>query len=144
MYQVNSNEQLRELSGNDLNFLETSGTILDDEEHELDDSGDGTRRNSTVRDLENILDKFEADTQLLLDNPNQLLNCKYNNLIDQTNRTFAFFCYHIQHSPLFTLLCFVPFPLLPLSPFTPNPSSWSQPNNQLPAVNLYLSNWMVM
>ena len=77
MYQVNSNEQLRELSGNDLNFLETSGTILDDEEHELDDSGDGTRRNSTVRDLENILDKFEADTQLLLDNPNQLLNCKY-------------------------------------------------------------------
>lgn len=75
MYTVNNSEQLRELSSNDLNFLEQ-----DDEQVEIEaqNGGAGGIRspNSTVRDLENILDKFEADTQLLLDNPNQLLNCK--------------------------------------------------------------------
>lgn len=77
-HQASSIDQLRELSSNDLNFLETSASILDEDEEQNGLAGlDGRRANSTVRDLENILDKFEADTQLLLDNPNQLLNCKY-------------------------------------------------------------------
>lgn len=80
-HQANTGDQLRELSSNDLNFLETSASILDEEEEEGQDAlvGASSHRgaNSTMRDLENILDKFEADTQLLLDNPNQLLNCKY-------------------------------------------------------------------
>lgn len=74
-------EQLRELSTNDLNFLETT----DSNELEGNDgfNEDGAHlHNCTVKDLENILDKFEADTQLLLDNPNQLLNCKYDSLKD--------------------------------------------------------------
>lgn len=77
-HQANTGDQLRELSSNDLNFLETSASILDEEDEEQDElvGSVGRRANSTVRDLENILDKFEADTQLLLDNPNQLLNCK--------------------------------------------------------------------
>lgn len=79
MYQVNNSEQLRELSSNDLNFLETTEPVTgEDSESELIDAGGNVQlANSTVRDLENILDKFKADTQLLLDNPNQLLNCKY-------------------------------------------------------------------
>lgn len=68
MYPVNNSEQLRELSCNDLSFLENDQTSV---EVETENS------NSTVRDLDNILDKFEADAQILLDNPNQLLNCKY-------------------------------------------------------------------
>lgn len=68
-HQVNNSEQLRELSSNDLNFLENVDSIVEVEGQENSD-------NSTVRDLDNILDKFEADTQLLLENPNQLLNCK--------------------------------------------------------------------
>jgi hypothetical protein len=78
MYQVNNSEQLRELSSNDLNFLETTEPTNEDEESGLVGAGGGPGQlaNSTVRDLDNILDKFEADTQLLLDNPNQLLNCK--------------------------------------------------------------------
>lgn len=66
MYTVNNSEQLRELSSNDLNFL------ANDPSEDVNQNS-----NSTVRDLDNILDKFEADTQLLLENPNQLLNCKY-------------------------------------------------------------------
>lgn len=73
MNPVNSSEQLRELSSIDLNFLENNPIEVEPSPGE-DQDGDS---NSTVRDLENILDKFEADTQLLLDNPNQLLNCKY-------------------------------------------------------------------
>lgn len=71
MYLVNNSEQLRELSSNDLNFLEDNPIEIEPA------SGEDGNSNSTVRDLENILDKFEADAQLLLDNPNQLLNCKY-------------------------------------------------------------------
>lgn len=72
MYQASgTSEQLRELSSNDLNFLET------DSEPASEGAANGAETpNSTVCDLDNILDKFEADTQLLLDNPNQLLNCK--------------------------------------------------------------------
>lgn len=70
MYTVNNGEQLRELSCNDLSFLENDPTSVETDNN-------GTISNSTVRDLDNILDKFEADTQILLDNPNQLLNCKY-------------------------------------------------------------------
>jgi len=70
MYTVNNSEQLRELSSNDLNFLEN-----EDEDQVLE--AEVGNSNSTVSDLDNILDKFEADTQILLDNPNQLLNCKY-------------------------------------------------------------------
>ena len=70
MYTVNNSEQLRELSCNDLSFLENDSANVEQAEN-------GNTTNSTVRDLDNILDKFEADTQLLLDNPNQLLNCKY-------------------------------------------------------------------
>lgn len=70
-------EQLRELSTNDLKqLLETT----DSSEVEGADGSnqDGAHlHNCTVKDLENILDKFEADAQLLLDNPDQLLNCKY-------------------------------------------------------------------
>lgn len=91
MYTVNNSEQLRELSCNDLSFLDNdplSHGDDDDEEDELetderDENGrslGGNRRvcsNSTVKDLEKILDKFEADTQILLDDPSQLLNCKY-------------------------------------------------------------------
>lgn len=69
MYTVNNSEQLRELSCNDLSFLENDQTNIGTENGNI-----GT--NSTVRDLDNILDKFEADAQILLDNPNQLLNCK--------------------------------------------------------------------
>lgn len=79
MYQGSGGEQLRELSSNDLNFLETSeqvGEGLEGAEPGRDGLRGGPSANSTVCDLENILDKFEADTQLLLDNPNQLLNCK--------------------------------------------------------------------
>lgn len=68
MYTVNNSEQLRELSSNDLNFLDNDPVA---------EGENGNSSNTTVRDLDNILDKFEADTQLLLDNPNQLLNCKY-------------------------------------------------------------------
>lgn len=70
MYTVNSSEQLRELSCNDLSFLENDQASAEAENGAVE-------ANSTVRDLDNILDKFEADTQILLDNPNQLLNCKY-------------------------------------------------------------------
>lgn len=73
MNPVNSSEQLRELSSNDLNFLENNPIEIEPSPDE-DQDGDS---NNTVRDLENILNKFEADTQLLLDNPDQLLNCKY-------------------------------------------------------------------
>ena len=75
MYQVNNSEQLRELSSNDLNFLETEEPQNASDGNGGDESN-GNGSDSTVRDLEQILDKFEADTQLLLDNPNQLLNCK--------------------------------------------------------------------
>lgn len=134
MYTVNNSEQLRELSSNDLNFLDEGDDSNQDHQdhnssqehqhqqhhhqhllhrgvqHELDSlcgpaSIDGNNlatgsdklnqgnhlhhsskggldallvANSTVSDLDNILDKFEADTQLLLSNPSQLLNCKYN------------------------------------------------------------------
>lgn len=69
MYTVNNSEQLRELSCNDLSFLENDQTNVGGENGNVG-------ANSTVRDLDNILDKFEADAQILLDNPNQLLNCK--------------------------------------------------------------------
>lgn len=70
MYTVhNHSDQLCELSTNDLNFL------VNDNKIEQEDSGNGICE-STVGDLDNILDKFEADPQILLDNPNQLLNCK--------------------------------------------------------------------
>lgn len=78
MYTVNNSEQLRELSSNDLNFLENDDPIIESE---------NGNSNSTVRDLDNILDKFEADTQILLDNPNQLLNCKYTHT-NLTRKTF--------------------------------------------------------
>lgn len=76
MYQVNNSEQLRELSSNDLNFLETEAPQSARGENGLDGEIGAQSDNSTVRDLDQILNKFEADTQLLLDNPNQLLNCK--------------------------------------------------------------------
>lgn len=70
MYTVNNSEQLRELSSNDLNFLENHEPVSGETEN-------GRESNSTVRDLDNILDRFQADAQLLLENPNELLNCKY-------------------------------------------------------------------
>ena len=64
----------------------------EDEEEEEDDDDDETgSSNSTVRDLENILDKFEADEQLLLDNPNELLNCKCLPTILSTPKPFFLF-----------------------------------------------------
>lgn len=69
MYTVNHSDQLCELSTNDLNFL------VNDTKIETEESGNGSGE-STVRDLDKILDKFHADPQILLDNPNQLLNCK--------------------------------------------------------------------
>lgn len=85
MYTVNNSEQLRELSSNDLNFLDNDDDEdSDDNQTVIEANGNdtdlvGKLGNSTVRDLDNILDKFEADTQLLLNDPNQLLNCKYTN-----------------------------------------------------------------
>lgn len=71
MYTLNHSDQLCELSTNDLNFLVNDGKIESESEDNATASGQ-----STVRDLDNILDKFDADPQILLDNPNQLLNCK--------------------------------------------------------------------
>lgn len=72
MYTLNHSDQLCELSTNDLNFLVNDGKI----ENELEDNAHASGQ-STVRDLDNILDKFDADPRILLENPNQLLNCKY-------------------------------------------------------------------
>lgn len=73
MYNENKSEQLRELSIKDLNFLDEEN---EDEPRDGSENEEEEASNSTVRDLDKILDKFEADTQVLLDNPNQLLNCK--------------------------------------------------------------------
>lgn len=66
--------ELCELSSTDLNFLST-----DDSLNSSNDLGQASSEvaSSTVRDLDNILSKFEADPRILLENPNQLLNCKY-------------------------------------------------------------------
>lgn len=75
--------ELCELSSNDLNFLSEghdSDDLLASNGHSDSDS-DGGCASSTVRDLDNILSKFEADPKILLENPNQLLNCKYSKII---------------------------------------------------------------
>lgn len=106
MYSANNSEQLRELSSNDLNFLENETEITESEEEENGNS------NSAVRDLDNILDKFEADTQILLDNPNQLLNCKYLRRSDE--RRFSLFN-SCRSEPIasFLALSFLPIELYP-------------------------------
>lgn len=64
-------QQLRELSSNDLNFLEN------DTNDTSEQNENGNLANNCVGDLDTILNKLhDSDNQLLLDNPNQLLNCK--------------------------------------------------------------------
>lgn len=81
MYTVNNSEQLRELSTNDLNFLDTSEDGDESEAAAIEGlkKGDGPLGcgNSAVRELDNILEQFEAEAQLLLSDPGRLLNCKY-------------------------------------------------------------------
>lgn len=99
MYTVNNSEQLRELSCNDLSFLENDQANIGAENGNVG-------ANSTVRDLDNILDKFQADAQILLDNPNQLLNCKYNNTTIRNLNPLSFPLAQVRYDDLVFLPIF--------------------------------------